>query len=106
MLEFRVLLSREASADLENIADYITFTLREPATARQQISKLRTAIESLQVLPIRHGLVQDSYLAAQGIRMLPVHNYLIFYFVQEETKTVTVLRIVHGRRDWNYLFKQ
>ena len=103
MNKYRVLLSDAAAVDVEALADYIALTLREPATARQQTARLRAAVTSLDALPARQPLVRDAYLASRGIRMLPADGYLIFYTIQEETKTVHILRIVHGKREWNAL---
>ena len=30
---------------------------------------------------------------------MPVDNYLVFYIPQTEEKTVTVIRVMYGRRD-------
>ena len=65
----------------------------------QQLSQL----QGLDALPARQPLVRDAYLASRGIRMLPADGHLIFYTIQEETKTVHILRIVHGKREWNAL---
>jgi len=29
-----------------------------------------------------------------------IKNYLLFYVVEEDHKTVTVIRFLHGRRNW------
>ena len=58
---------------------------------------------SLAEMPTRYAMVADEHLAAQGIRKLPVENYIVFYVVSEQDKTVTVIRILYGRRDWEQL---
>lgn len=50
-----------------------------------------------------NNLVSDDYLAAQGFRKTMVDNYIIFYTVSEKDKTVAVVRILYGRRDWIHL---
>ena len=37
---------------------------------------------------------------------MPVDNYLVFYIPQEEDKTVTVIRVMYGRRDIDAQLKQ
>ena len=37
-----------------------------------------------------------------GLRSLPVENYLIFYRVRDDT--VEVLRVIHGARDLGAIF--
>ena len=35
----------------------------------------------------------------RGLRWIPVGNYLVFYTVDEATKSVRVIRIMYGGRD-------
>ena len=43
-------------------------------------------------------------IAGHGvIRSIPVKNYLIFYLIDDATKTVNVLRVLYSRRDWTNL---
>ncbi len=51
-------------------------------------------------MPTRHAVVADEELALQGIRKLIMNNYIVFYVVSEENATVTVVRILYGRRNW------
>jgi hypothetical protein len=45
-------------------------------------------------------LVQNEYLASQGIRSIKVRNYVLYYSVDENKNTVTALRFLLGKRDW------
>ena len=45
----------------------------------------------------------DEVLAQKGYRKLIVQNYIAFYIVSHERKTVTVYRVLHGRRQWEAL---
>ena len=105
MDEYDVFLSDAASADISSIADYITFTLREPVIARRQVARLRAAVESLRTMPGRHALIRDAYLASRGLRMIPSDHYLIFYRIDEAAKNVLIIRIVHSKREWSSLFQ-
>ena len=69
------------------------------------MEKMKSAIVSLQAMPERHGLVSDKYLAAKGIRMLPVGHYLIFYTVNKAAKEVGIVRVLYGKRDWESLLQ-
>ena len=54
----------------------------------------------LDQLPTRHALVADERLAQNGIRQIPVKNYIVFYIVNEADSAVTVVRILYGQRNW------
>jgi toxin ParE1/3/4 len=99
MKSYSVLMTHIATDDLKGIAAYIANELREPATAKKLVSKLREEVMSLAELPTRQALVADETLAIQGIRKLLIDNYVVFYVVTEK-ETVTIVRILNSRRDW------
>ncbi len=51
-------------------------------------------------MPLINALVNDHRLAQMGIRSIYVDNYIVFYIVVKETKTVTIIRVLYGRRNW------
>ena len=42
----------------------------------------------------------------RNLRIMPVDNYLVFYIPRSEEKTVTVIRVMYGRRDIDAQLKQ
>lgn len=103
MKRYRILLTEPAAEDLLAIAAYMAQELREPVTAQRLVGKIREAVMGLAVMPTRYATVADGYLAAQGIRKLPVEHYIVFYVVSEKDAMVTVIRILYGRREWEHL---
>ena len=97
---YAVELTESAAQDLREIDRHIRFRLLEPETASQQIERLRAAVFSLETMPERHALLVDDVLRGQGIRFIPVDNYLVFYTLYADAKRVYVLRILYARRDW------
>ncbi len=57
------------------------------------------AVRSLESMPERNPLYKEEPWNSQGVRFVPVRNYLVFYTVNEETDTVSVARIMYGARD-------
>jgi toxin ParE1/3/4 len=100
MKRYNLAIAEAAEADLEEIADYISHELKEPETALKQLTRIEEAMTTLEELPERHSLVQDKYLAAKGIRKLPIDNYLIFYNINKSINTINIARVLHERRDW------
>jgi toxin ParE1/3/4 len=72
-------------------------------TALRVVARIGEAILGLEQLPLRNALVHDERLANQGMRMLIVDNYIIFYVVSEQDKIVIVVRILYGKREWTNL---
>ena len=56
MIEYKVMISEVADADLEEIVDYIAVNLQEPVTALNQMGRIKDAMMSLRTMPERHGV--------------------------------------------------
>jgi toxin ParE1/3/4 len=100
MKGYALVITEAAEADLDGIADYFSYELKEPIAALHQLARIEEAMTTLEELPERHGIVQDKYLESKGIRKLLMDNYLIFYTVNKSINTINIVRVLHGRRDW------
>lgn len=105
MDRYRVLYSPAAKEDLFGIYSYIATQLLVPQTAANQVNRIRNAIRSLEVHPGRHSLVDWEPWQSLGMRKLPINNYIVFYYTDEVTKTVRIVRIVYGGRDLKNILK-
>ena len=94
-----------AHNDLQNAALYIANALNNKSAANRLLDTADRELSSLSDFPERNPLVQDSFLSRNGIRMQMINNYLAFYIVHTKEKTVTILRIIHSRRDWISILK-
>ena len=50
-------------------------------------------------MPMRYTRYEEEPWYSQGLRFLPVDNYLIFYLPDETTSVVNIIRIMYGGRD-------
>lgn len=96
---FNVVYSSEARQDLRDIYEYIAYELLEPDTAAGQTNRIMKAARSLEQMPMRHRLYEEDPWHSQGLRFLPVDNYLIFYLPDETNNVVNIIRIMYGGRD-------
>lgn len=103
MKTYNVVISEIAETDLREMVRYIALERMEPLNARHLLSRIREAILELEKMPYRYTLVRDELLASQGIRMMSVDNYIVFYIVSEMNDSVTVVRILYGRREWRQM---
>ena len=94
---FSVLIYPKAENDLFDIKEYFEKTLKTSATPL--FEKFYSHIERLEVNPLIHPLVKDTYLNQLGYRMIPIDNFLVFYIVND--KEVQIHRFLYGKR--NYL---
>ena len=96
---FHVAYSAEARQDLRDIYEYIACELLVSETAAGQTERIMKAIRSLEQMPMRHRLYEEEPWHSQGLRVLPVDNYLVFYLPDENSATVNIIRIMYGGRD-------
>ena len=96
---FNVVYSSEARQDLRDIYEYIAYELLEPDTAAGQTNRIMKAARSLEQMPMRYTRYEEEPWHSQGLRFLPVDNYLIFYLPDEITSVVNIIRIMYGGRD-------
>ena len=96
---FDVSYSAEARQDLRDIYEYIAYELLVPETAARQAERIMKAARSLEQIPMRYRLYEGEPWHSQGLRVLPVDNYLVFYLPDENSATVNIIRIMYGGRD-------
>lgn len=102
MENYKVTFLQSALDDLEEIILYIASDNKKNALLMND--KLVATANKLAVFPMMGILVPDEKIARMGFRMLPIDNYLLFYKIYEEDKEVTILRVIHGMRDYPNLF--
>ena len=95
----KVVYTFRARQDLHDIYDYIAFALLAPDAARNTTERILEAARSLQSMPERNPLYKEEPWHSQGVRFIPVKNYIVFYTVNTDTDTVSVARIMYGARD-------
>jgi plasmid stabilization system protein ParE len=97
MKTYRVDITELAEQDIREAVRYIAADLKNQTAADHLLSDAADAINSLEEMPLRHALADDEILVERSIRFFSVHNYLVFYAVREERKTVVFERFLYGR---------
>ena len=99
MSRYRVQYSPAAYEDLRAVYRYIALELQAEETAQHQTTRIRRAVRTLDSFPRRHPTLDWEPWMSMGLRKMPVDNYYVFYRVNEDRATVTVLRIFYAGRD-------
>ena len=100
MEHYKILVSETYHKDLKDIIHYIYHNLDAPLTTSALLDEIESAVSALSVMPFRYGLVDDAYLHRKKFRKCLVKNYIIFYKVNKENKTVMIHRILHASQKW------
>ena len=86
--------------DLTSIVKYIKNELHNPQAANLLAEEIVAKIENLKDFPYAHRVYQPLKELKQEYRRLIVKNYLVFYWINEENKTITIARVIYGKRDY------
>ena len=100
---YEVRISKQAERQLKEIIQYISYTLQATGTAEKMLDLLEREILSLSSFPNRIPLTKDEPWHSQGIHKMVVKNYLVYFWVDENTQTVHIIAVVYGRRDQKQL---
>ena len=98
--KYEIKLSIKAKDDLKSIVLYIKNNLNEPAIANKYAKIIREEIQTLEYLPQKFAIIDDSSIKDLNFRKLIIKNYIAFYRVNEENKIVNVERILYGASNW------
>ena len=99
MDSYQITVTPDAEADLSELRDYIANVLRSPETARSYLHHLRKEIGSLSEMPARIKAIDEEPWHSRGIRKLIVKNFLVYFRIVEEERTVYILNVIYARRD-------
>ena len=99
-MNYKIHITAKAERDLNEAADHIEFNLLNPQAADELLDKAEKEIGKLAFMPEKFKTVDDPVLASWGIRLIVINNYLAFYTIDNETKTVHIIRFLYGKRDW------
>ena len=94
-----------AEEDILSSIKYISNVLKSPMAANNLLDDIEKQEEILEHTPNIYPFVPDEYLATNGLKFVMIKNYILFYTVNEDEETVTVIRFLYGRRDWKNILK-
>ena len=96
---YEVVYLPTARKQLMDAALYIATELSSPDAAENLLTEVDEQVGKLCSHPYRRPVYPTLYAMKHEIRFFPVKNYLIFYVVKEELKTVEIWRFLHQRQN-------
>ena len=85
--------------DLKETVSYIAHTLGNPSAADRLSEEIVRQIDTLADFPYSAPAYTPISPLEHEDRKLLVKNYFVFYWVDENEKTVTVARVIYARRN-------
>jgi toxin ParE1/3/4 len=96
MKTWEIQYAEQAQEDLQDIYEYIAYSLLEPETAANQVRAIMKTISGLHEMPFRYPLFAEEPWHSKGLRMCTAGKYVIFYLPDESQNTVRIVRIMYG----------
>ena len=92
-----------AKSDMVDIAKYIGVKLENPEAAERLAEKMIEAAEKLTDMPYKCPVYIPVKPLRHEYRKLIVQNYIMFYWVDEDKKRITIARVVYSGRYYENL---
>ncbi len=99
MEQYRIRITRQAREHLLEIRRYIEKELLSPMAAKNTIAAIKAEIQSLSNMPGRVHLTPEEPWRSSGVRRTRVKNYYIYFWINEEGKTVQIISVIYVKRD-------
>ena len=96
----------KAVEDLEQIMFYISEKLSNKKAASDFLNELEATVGILTSFPKSGTLVKNNYLSDANVRFMVLQNYMVYYYPDYEKLAIIILRIIYGRRDPEYVYRQ
>lgn len=86
--------------DMVDIIRYISVELKNPDAADKLASEFVSSSDSLIEFPYKNPVYYPIRPLKKEYRKLLVKNYIMFYYVDEMNKTITISRVIYAKRDY------
>jgi plasmid stabilization system protein ParE len=108
MNKYHINIAEEAINDIDHIRDHIIKNLHNPTAAKNAVKKIFGAIARLEKSPyLGRNKDADGWLVkldiSEDTRRLIVESYNIYYYVLENEKTLSVVKVKHQLQDQHNL---
>ena len=92
-----------AMRDMVDIAKYISQKLSNPIAAERLTNEMIESANKLTEFPYINPVYHSIRSLKKEYRRLIVKNYIMFYYVDESRKLITVARVIYAHRNYNAL---
>ena len=91
--------------DMVEIVKYISAELKNPIAANRLSEEFIKAAEGLTDFPYSNPVYTTMRPLKREYRKTVVENYIMFYWVDEANKIITITRVLYGKRDYGKIIK-
>lgn len=103
--QFDYNFTQKAVQDLEEILHYISVDLSNPQAAARLNTHIFQNIDTMRNFPEMGAIVENEFIRDKTVRKVTVGHFILYYKNHYDTKRITILRILYGRRNLNEILK-
>lgn len=96
---YNVKITTQAEKQLQEIVNYIASELKAPKAALSLLNDMERMISSLSQFPQRFTLTDEEPWRTCGVHKMPVKNFLIYFWIDEENSKVQVTAVIYSKRE-------
>lgn len=94
-----------ALQDILEIVNYISNNLSNPEAAQQLAEDIVAAAEKMKDFPYSNMLFIPPKPLKHEYRKLIVKHFILFYWIEEDKKTVTIARVMYNQRNYEQILE-
>jgi addiction module RelE/StbE family toxin len=102
---FKIEYLPRAKNEIDDIAEYIAIELHSPNAADNLLAAMEKSISRLERHPFSCPVYYSDAPLEHEYRKLVVKNYIIYYYVDEAKKLVTIARVIHANINHGEILK-
>ena len=102
-MAYKLLKTDAFQRDLDAAIRYITVSLENKIAAASLLDAIEKSYDDLVNMPLKYEACRDPYLKELGYRKAVIRNYIMIYKVDSEAQTVYIMRLSHGRQNYEKL---
>jgi len=103
---YKLRFSKLYREDVDLSYNYIKNKLEAPMAADSLIIEILEKLNKIKENPNIRPLVQDKFLASLGYRSINVKNYILFYIINNDNKSIKIVRFIYKKRNWINILKE
>ena len=104
--DYKYEFTDSASRDLDEILSYVSYELKNPQAAKDLLDGIKAEITNICSFPLSGEEVTNEFVVLQGVRRVTIENYNLYYYPEKNKKKLTVLRIIYGKRNLDYILRE
>jgi len=102
-MAYKLIKTDSFQCDLDAVVAYIALSLENKAAVASLLDAIERSYGDIERMPLMYEVCRDPHSKKLGYRKAVIHKYIMVYKVDSETETVYIMRLFHGRQDYEKL---